>query len=317
MLMEGLVRTTSVVAIVSISAVCSAGEARADGVTYLPDDPAFVFAGADELAGVSGAAVAVDGQLSVGSVGDSTNVWTLAPNALELEFQHLSTTQVLPQIITQGAFVFRADATQSYAISGGHAYEATAPGGFGDTFLIVRFFDATTQTSLFANTLAAAPSAGRSFEIGDPTFFLEGSQTGRLVDGHVYRLEFDIFTTNFNNGTPPIAAEGAIRLSVTPLTTQELADLAQELAEALGSVPLSNVDAPNANSAAGRLGSLVDRVEHAVDAIESGDGNSARAQLRAVRERLDGNPTPKDWLLPSATQAALLAEIDVLLELLD
>jgi probable HAF family extracellular repeat protein len=100
-------------------------------------------------------------------------------------------------------------------------------------------------------------------------------------------------------------------------SSSELVAWAGEIAEDLAATPLSFVQAANANAAAGRLGSLESRLRNAAKAVAEGDLEEAIDLLHCVLARMDGQPRPDDWLLPSETTSSLRREIEGLASLLD
>ena len=170
--------------------------------------------------------------------------------------------------------------------------------------------DPDTDDDMLADGVEVAMAAGT----GCPNPLVTDSDGDSLIDGNEVVA-----------GTDPCDADTdgdglADDVDPNPLepgaTTEQLVALAQSIADEIGALPASAVDAPNANAAAGRLGTLSQRIARAAEAIEQDHLGAARALLDSVRARLDGASTPVDWLVPSATQAALLAKVDALIALL-
>jgi hypothetical protein len=310
-----MVRRASVAAMALAVATWAAKDARADGLTLLPDEPAGITVTGG---GVGGAATTSDGETGFDPYVHAS--WTVSESHVEVQVEQNTSGVSVPIPLATGSFVFTVDAPLTYTVSGAHAYFPAIPGtsAFGISDYIVSLKDVTADDYLFANSLLSSLSSEGSYEVGVPGdgIFLEGSTVGTLVPGHVYELFFWV-QTFADNETVALAAESVFRLDVAPLDAEQLAELAEDLAFGLEAIDLADVLAPNAASAAGRLASLVSRVEDAAEAIAAGNDAAAVALLTSVRDRIDGDPTPADWLAPSAAQEALLEQVDALIAALD
>lgn len=95
-----------------------------------------------------------------------------------------------------------------------------------------------------------------------------------------------------------------------------LEETARALAAFLGSLDPALVDAPNANAAVARLNVLANHAQHAANKIAQGNTGAAAVLLANLRDRIDGDPTPPDWLLPSAERDLVLVAVESLIALL-
>ncbi len=148
-----------------------------------------------------------------------------------------------------------------------------------------------------------------------PDLLVADSDGDTLLDGAEVGSGTDACASDTDGDGAPDALDPSP--TVPGATTEQLVELAGSIAAGLAELPLSEFVAPTARSAAQRRASLVARVEDAAAAIAAGDELAASELLLSVRVRIDGDPTPTDWLAPSAEQAALLARVDALLALLD
>lgn len=112
-------------------------------------------------------------------------------------------------------------------------------------------------------------------------------------------------------------SDGVDPLPTIPgVTTTYFEAITRLLAEDIEATDLSLFSGPNNNAKKGRRNSLANRVRNAANAAASFDSNAAEALLTSVRERIDGQSPPPDWMPPSVPQSTLLAELDLLLYLL-
>lgn len=73
---------------------------------------------------------------------------------------------------------------------------------------------------------------------------------------------------------------------------------------------------PNANANKGRRNSLANRAANAANSIAAGNYAQAIAELESLLDKIDGVTPPPDWISPSLEQAALAAEVALLIDLL-
>jgi hypothetical protein len=171
--------------------------------------------------------------------------------------------------------------------------------------------DADTDDDGLSDGTEAALAVGT----GCPNLLVADSDGDSLLDG----AEVAIGTSPCDADTDDDGATDDVDPdpTVPGAPPDELAALAEDLADELTEMPTSSIDAPNAKAASGRLGSLVTRLRKAAKAIAEGDFETALELLESVRSRLDGLPNPEDWLLDSPERTELLHQIEALEALLD
>jgi len=76
------------------------------------------------------------------------------------------------------------------------------------------------------------------------------------------------------------------------------------LSEYVQSLPLAVIDAPNANAASGRRNAMTNRIHAAANATDQGDYEAAITILESLLLKLDGDPSPPDWMVASPERDA-------------
>ena len=102
-----------------------------------------------------------------------------------------------------------------------------------------------------------------------------------------------------------------------PLTQGALAALVSSGALEIEDIPLEDFAAPNNNAARGRRNSLASRVRNAAKAIDAGDLPIARSLLESVFSRMDGDPSPNDWVLSTDDTAQAAESVQLLIDLVE
>lgn len=87
-------------------------------------------------------------------------------------------------------------------------------------------------------------------------------------------------------------------------------------AAAVMAFELSLIDAPNSNAAAGRRNALSISLSTAANLVASGNRVGAIAELTTLLGRLDGDPSPPDWMVDGPEMDALVADIQLMIALL-
>ena len=100
------------------------------------------------------------------------------------------------------------------------------------------------------------------------------------------------------------------------VTSGFIEDELRALASDVDALELSLIAAKNNNSAAGRQNAMRNKVNAAANASNAGDIDGAIDQLLSLLEKLDGDPTPPDWMVDSDEKEAIVAEIELMLALL-
>lgn len=104
-------------------------------------------------------------------------------------------------------------------------------------------------------------------------------------------------------GAGPIVDMGAFERVVDP--ERQARDIAGAI---LAFTDSSLFSGPNSNAKAGRQNSLANRATEAAGFIAAGDIQSAIDVLTSLLQKIDGQPSPPDWMDPSAPATTLLAE---------
>lgn len=84
---------------------------------------------------------------------------------------------------------------------------------------------------------------------------------------------------------------------------------------ALG-LPLECISAPNTNAAMGRRNAIGNKLTDAANKLALGDRFGAIDALNSLKDKLDGNASPPDWMLDCEEKDALYAEIVLMIDLL-
>lgn len=79
---------------------------------------------------------------------------------------------------------------------------------------------------------------------------------------------------------------------------------------------LTLIDAPNANAAAGRRNALSTAFTTAANLVAQGNRQAAISELSALLGRLDGDPSPPDWMVDGPEKSALYYEVQLMIYLL-
>jgi len=101
------------------------------------------------------------------------------------------------------------------------------------------------------------------------------------------------------------------------VTSGYLEDALRELAEWIDGLPLDVFDAKNDNARAGRRNALSNKANAAANAVHDGDYEDAIAQLESMLLKLDGDPSPPDWIVADPVRAELRDSLELLIELLE
>lgn len=80
---------------------------------------------------------------------------------------------------------------------------------------------------------------------------------------------------------------------------------------------LSVFDAPNNNARAGRRNAISNKLTSAANNLASGDIFSALDELSSLLQKLDGDPSPTDWMVEGPDKEALYADVLQLIFLLN
>lgn len=79
---------------------------------------------------------------------------------------------------------------------------------------------------------------------------------------------------------------------------------------------LSVFDAPNNNAKAGRRNAISNKLSSAANMVADGDLQGAIDELTSLLQKLDGEPSPPDWMVDGPDKDALRAEIELIIALL-
>ena len=102
-----------------------------------------------------------------------------------------------------------------------------------------------------------------------------------------------------------------LRFAPTQMSPEEEA---RDVATAVGSLDLASFSGPNNNARAGRQNSLANRANEAADLIAADDTAGAIEVLNSLLSKVDGNPTPPDWMDPSLEKTALADRVQALID---
>ena len=91
----------------------------------------------------------------------------------------------------------------------------------------------------------------------------------------------------------------------------------RELSAEIGRLELVLLSGPNDRSRAGRRGALSNRAAEAAGAIAAGAYADASDALHSLRDRVDGEPHPKDWIVDSDQRDAIVEQLDRIILLID
>ncbi len=102
------------------------------------------------------------------------------------------------------------------------------------------------------------------------------------------------------------------------VTSGFLEDSSRELGTtAIPALELSLFSGKNNNANKGRRGALANRATEASNLIATGDIQGAIDKLRSLLAKIDGEPSPPDWMDDSPEKTALAEEVAVLISLLE
>lgn len=102
-------------------------------------------------------------------------------------------------------------------------------------------------------------------------------------------------------------------LTITELETIPEED-ARDIAVEILALDLGLFSGPNDNANKGRRKSLANRATEAADAIAVGDFAGAIDSLESLLDKIDGITPPPDWMVSSAEQAQLAADVQALID---
>ena len=107
-------------------------------------------------------------------------------------------------------------------------------------------------------------------------------------------------------------------LPTDPTGTEDaIAEDLRALCDYVEGLSLSAFLAPNDNAAKGRRNAICNKLNAAANATSASDVDGAIDQLESLRQKLDEDPSPKDWMVPGTTEIATVrAGIDDALVLL-
>jgi hypothetical protein len=112
-----------------------------------------------------------------------------------------------------------------------------------------------------------------------------------------------------NDGTDP-------RPLIPGVTSGYIEEQLRQTSQDVLSFNLSVFDAPNSNAARGRRNAISNRLASAANAVASGNEQEAIDSLNDLLLKLDGNPEPPDWMLPSTEKSNLRDDVQLMIDLL-
>jgi hypothetical protein len=87
-------------------------------------------------------------------------------------------------------------------------------------------------------------------------------------------------------------------------------------AETVDFFDLGLIEASNENQAAGRCNALSNKVRAAANAVAADDASNAIDQLQSLLDKIDGDPTPPDWVVDGPQKQELRADVELYIDLL-
>lgn len=104
--------------------------------------------------------------------------------------------------------------------------------------------------------------------------------------------------------------------TVPGVTTGFLEDALLVLCGAVETMPLVSFDAPNDNARKGRRNAMCNKLNAAARSIADGDLQDALDVLEGLLQKLDGEPSPPDWMVQGGDKATVHDEVDLLIFLI-
>ena len=80
---------------------------------------------------------------------------------------------------------------------------------------------------------------------------------------------------------------------------------------------LSVIDAKNDNARSGRQNAMCNKTNAAANTVAAEDFPDAVDQLNSLREKLDGDPSVKDWMVDGDEKSNLAIKVELMTELLE
>ena len=79
---------------------------------------------------------------------------------------------------------------------------------------------------------------------------------------------------------------------------------------------LSSFDAPNNNARKGRRNAMCNKLNAAARSVSHGDLVDALDVLESLLQKLDGEPSPSDWMVDGGDKLTAFDEVDLLIFLI-
>ncbi|MBI5706028.1 MAG: hypothetical protein HZC36_03450 [Armatimonadetes bacterium] len=90
----------------------------------------------------------------------------------------------------------------------------------------------------------------------------------------------------------------------------------RDLSEEVGAFNLGLIQAPNGNAAKGRRNAMSNMLANAANKVAIGDRYGAIADLRDLLKKIDGDPSPPDWMVDSQEKDDLYQYVTLMIALL-
>lgn len=150
---------------------------------------------------------------------------------------------------------------------------------------------------------------------GCPNPLVADSDGDGLSDGyevltsHTSPCNVDSDDDGVNDGTDPLPLQPGV-------TSGFLESTVRSSSTVILNLNLSNFDAANNNAKKARQSTLSNHAAEAANQISRGNYNAAINQLSALLEKIDDQPNPPDWMLPSAAKTSLANNVRLYITLL-
>ncbi len=136
------------------------------------------------------------------------------------------------------------------------------------------------------------------------------SDGDRLSDGDEVTLGTNPCNTDSDadgvpDNTDPLPTEPGV-------TSGFIEDSLRGFCDLINGFDLGVIDAKNDNARRGRRNAMCNKVNAAANAVAAEDYQDAIDQLNSLLQKLDGDPSPKDWMVGGDEKSNLVSEIELL-----
>jgi hypothetical protein len=164
-------------------------------------------------------------------------------------------------------------------------------------------------------------SDGDGLDDGTEVGSSETNPTLSDSDGDTLTDGYEVLTLGTNPNVQDTDEDG-LRDDVDPLPTEPgatsgfIENEARSLSSEVTDYSPSVIDAKNTNAAKGRINAMSNKLTTVANSLANGDSQAALDELNSLLNKLDGDPSPKDWISDPTSRDMLRYQVEQLILLI-